>query len=634
MGLFIMFILIINWRQNLFLSLVVLIIIGSTGSQKHQICASWWIEQQRLGGVSLQVVRRVIVIPAWCTRIQNLLYMVRAKISNGFVLWLIFHFIAVVGMAWLWILRWCILQMIIRGVEVLQFGWICETSLPKSSGTVKVGMMVSVLPDWRKEAVVELAMPPGIEAISEGKATMVTLLPGTSMGREDPDEALVRTVSVNQIEMGALLSAEHLDLTSWAEDEKLEGGWEATVKVYDVSIEREMQKFYHSLSEKDKRRYAGIEAMKLRHGGRVYISRVFRCDRKTVTKGINELKELAENIGYEKHIRKPGAGRKRYNITHHNIGYQFLDVLKNYTAGDPMREEILWTNLTHSEIVELLAREHSQRVSTTVIRQLLKSHNYRRRKAQKKETMKQVPNRNEQFENIIKLTAEYNAAGNPIISMDTKKKEDIGNFYRDGHLYTQEELHTFDHDFSSFAKGVIIPHGIYDKKHNTGYINLGTSKDTGQFACDSLRIWWYNHGRYDYPQATSILILCDGGGSNSSRHYLFKEDLQKLVNEIGIEIRIAHYPPYTSKYNPIEHRLFPHVTRACQGVIFENVQLVKKLIEKTKTSKGLKVTVQVIDKVYETGRKVADDFKENMQIVFDKYLPQWNYRAVPNGEVI
>lgn len=631
-----MFILIVvNWRQNLFLSLLILITISSTGSQKHQLGACWWIEQQRLGGVSLQVVQRAIVIPAWYTRIQNFLYMIRAKISNGLILWLIFYFVAVGGMVWLWVLRWCILQMMIRGVNVLQFGWICETSLLKSSSSVKVGMMVSVLPDWwKKEAIVELAMPVGIEVAPEGKATMVTLLPCTTMGREDPDEALIRTVSVGQIKMGDLLSVEHSDLTGCAEDEKLEGGWEAVVKVYDVSIEREMQKFYHTLSEKDKRRYAGIEAMKLGHGGRFYISRVFRCDRKTVTKGINELKELAADIGYEKLIRKPGAGRKRYHITHHNIGHQFLNVLKNNTAGDPMREDVLWTNLTHSEIVELLAREHGQRVSTTVIRQLLKSHNYRRRKAQKKETMKQVPNRNEQFENITRLTAEYNAAGNPVISMDTKKKEDIGNFYRDGHLYTQEELHTYDHDFNSFAKGVVIPHGLYDQKHNTGYINLGTSKDTGQFACDSLRIWWYNHGRYDYPHLTSILILCDGGGSNSSRHYLFKEDLQKLVNEIGVEIRIAHYPPYTSKYNPIEHRLFPHVTRACQGVIFENVQLVKELIEKTKTSKGLKVTVQVIDKVYETGRKVADDFKENIQIVFDEYLPQWNYRAVPNGEVI
>ena len=230
--------------------------------------------------------------------------------------------------------------------------------------------------------------------------------------------------------------------------------------------------------------------------------------------------------------------------------------------------------------------------------------------------------------------AEYEATGNPMMSMDTKKKEQLGNFYRDGHLYTLEQLLTFDHDFSSFAQGVVIPHGLYDLKQNIGYINLGNSKETSQFACDCIRNWWYNRGQYDYPDATSILILCDGGGSNSSRHYIFKQDLQLLVDELGIEIRIAHYPPYTSKYNPIEHRLFPHVTRACQGVIFTSIELVKALIEKTRTSTGLSVTVQIIDKVYALKRKVADDFKETMKIVFDDYLPQWNYTAVPIGEVI
>ena len=193
------------------------------------------------------------------------------------------------------------------------------------------------------------------------------------------------------------------------------------------------------------------------------------------------------------------------------------------------------------------------------------------------------------------------------------------------------ELITYDHDFKSFAKGVVIPHGIYDYLQNKGFINIGVSCDTGAFASDSIRNWWHCHGQHDYPGATSILILCDGGGSNSSRHYIFKEDLQKLADKIGIEIRIAHYPPYTSKYNPIEHRMSPHVTKACQGVIFRNIEIVKELMEKTETAKGLKVIVCVFDKIYETGRKVAKDFKETMTIQFDEYLPQWNYRVIPNG---
>jgi hypothetical protein len=248
--------------------------------------------------------------------------------------------------------------------------------------------------------------------------------------------------------------------------------------------------------------------------------------------------------------------------------------------------------------------------------------------------MNHVEFRNAQFENIVSLKDVYIDAGNPVISMDTKKKESLGNFYRDGHLYTTEELQVYDHDFNSQAEGIVIPHGIYDLQRNTGYINLGTSYDTSEFACDCIRNWWYHRGRFDYPNATSILVLCDGGGSNSSRYYIFKQDLQALVDELGIEIRIAHYPPYTSKYNPIEHRLFPHVTRACQGVVFKSIDLVKELMEKTHTRQGLKVTVQIVDKVYQKGRKVAKDFKETMRIVFDEFLPQWNYTAVPNAEVI
>lgn len=252
----------------------------------------------------------------------------------------------------------------------------------------------------------------------------------------------------------------------------------------------------------------------------------------------------------------------------------------------------------------------------------------------KKKTMKEVKQRNAQFENIARLKADYQASGNPIISMDTKKKEYIGNFYRDGYAYTQQTLQAFDHDFNSFSEGIIIPHGIYDVLKNEGYIHLGLSKDTSEFACDCLRNWWYKQGQLDYPQATTLLILCDGGGSNNVRHYIFKSDLQDLAQEIGMEIRIAHYPPYTSKYNPIEHRLFPHITRACQGVLFKSVDLVKRLMQRTRTQQGLQVSVQIIDKVYTTGRKVTDSFKHNMPIVFDKYLPQWNYCAVPNAGVI
>ena len=406
---------------------------------------------------------------------------------------------------------------------------------------------------------------------------------------------------------------------------------------YSQEIEQRMRQFFESLSEKDRRRYAGLEALKYGHGGRNYIAHVLGCSRRTVSKGAKEVSALS-GAETDKRIRRPGGGRKSYQESWVDIDEKFLHVLHDHTAGDPMDETVRWTDLSVKEIRQLLRDDHAMKVSKSVVRKLLKKHNYRLRKAQKKQTMKRVPERNEQFENIQRLKAEYEASGNPIVSMDSKKKEQLGNFYRAGHLYTLEELTTYDHDFGSFAQGVVIPHSFYDMRLNVGYIQLGTSHDTSEFACDSFRHWWYEYGCLHYPDATSILVLCDGGGSNSSRHHIFKQDLQALADEIGVEIRIAHYPPYCSKYNPIEHRLFPHVTRACQGVIFTSIDVVKHLIQKTQTSRGLKVFVHILDKLYQTGRKVADDFKQLMTIVHDSVLPQWNYRAIPsisqNGEVI
>jgi hypothetical protein len=295
-----------------------------------------------------------------------------------------------------------------------------------------------------------------------------------------------------------------------------------------------------------------------------------------------------------------------------------------------MRQEVRWTDLTYEQIAGHLA-DAGTPVSVPVVKQLLRKHGYVTRKARKSKSMGGHPDRNQQFENIARLKREYLESDNPIVSIDTKKKELIGNFYRAGHLLTQGAIETFDHDFPSFASGVVIPHGLYDLRRNDGHVNLGTSHDTGEFACDSIERWWEGRGRALYPRATSILLLCDGGGSNSASQYLFKEDLQRLVDRLGIEIRVAHYPTYCSKHNPIEHRLFPHLTRACQGVIFGSVELVKELMEKARTSTGLRVTVDILDTMYQTGRKYAAGFKEDMTIVFDEVLPRWNYTAVPSG---
>ena len=164
---------------------------------------------------------------------------------------------------------------------------------------------------------------------------------------------------------------------------------------------------------------------------------------------------------------------------------------------------------------------------------------------------------------------------------------------------------------------------------NKAAIHLNTSSDTSEFACNSIELWWQEEGQQAYSGKKDLLILCDGGGSNSSRSHLFKEDLQALANRLGLNIRIAHYPPYCSKYNPIEHRLFPHVTNACKGVPLETVEVAKYYMEKTETTKGLNVAVRVIDKVFKKGRKYAADFLKSMPIHFDQLLPKWNYTAKP-----
>ena len=248
----------------------------------------------------------------------------------------------------------------------------------------------------------------------------------------------------------------------------------------------------------------------------------------------------------------------------------------------------------------------------------------------KKKTMgPRHPDHNAQFENIARLRKKDLKAGSPVISIDTKKKELMGSFSRDGVIDTQATIETNDHDFARMGSGTVIPHGIYDVGRNEGFVHLNTSHDTSELACDSIAAWWEDHGRAAYPGAKKLRVLCDGGGSNSASRYLFKKELQKLATRLGLEIRVAHDPPYCSKYNPIEHRLFPHVTRACRGVIFRALETVRHYMSKTETGKGVKVQVRVLEKVYETGRKCAAGFKETMTIVFDKFLPKWNYRAIP-----
>ena len=312
-----------------------------------------------------------------------------------------------------------------------------------------------------------------------------------------------------------------------------------------------------------------------------------------------------------------------------NVHIAFRQALDGHTAGSPERADLLWTNLGLRQIADRL-RQAGLDVSTRVVAQLLDVHDFHRRQLFKSLPLGHFPQRDAQFAYIAHVKRDSLAAGLPVLSLDTKKRELIGPFHRYGWLYSPVRQRVYDHDFPRFADGVVIPHGIYDLRHNRGYVQLGTSHDTSAFACDSLALWWEHYGRRLYPAAPEILLLCDGGGSNSARTYLFKADLQTLANRLGKTFRVLHYPQYCSKYNPIEHRLFPHLSRACRGMVLRSVELVRQLMQQAGTRTGLQVVVDILRTEYATGRKVAEEVKKNLNLHRDDFLPQLNYRIKPD----
>jgi len=240
-------------------------------------------------------------------------------------------------------------------------------------------------------------------------------------------------------------------------------------------------------------------------------------------------------------------------------------------------------------------------------------------------TLKEVENRNEQFEYIAQSKSEFIKNNLPVLSIDTKKKEMIGNFYRDGKVFCKEAIPVNDHDFNSFAEGVAVPHGIYDVAKNVCYLSIGTNKDTAEFVMDNIEYHWNKSIKKDYPTAKKMLILCDGGGSNSSNYYVVKEQFKQLAEKLQMQIVVAHYPPYCSKWNPIEHKAFSYISKKWQGVVFKNYDIIKELAEQTTTKTGFSVTAYINTKLYETGKKASEEFLKQMPVIFNKVLPKWNY---------
>jgi len=327
-------------------------------------------------------------------------------------------------------------------------------------------------------------------------------------------------------------------------------------------------------------------------------------------------------------IRRPGAGRKKRIETEPELEENLNELLRTRTAGDPDQEDVVFTELTAIDIAERVTSQGTP-VSDKTVTSWFKNIGLGLHKMSKDMAGGFSPDREAQFDRIGELIEEYTVAGNPCFSVDTKAKEHLGHLYRAGRVHTSEPFHAFDHDFPGWADGKVVPHGIYDLVRNRGHINLGISHDTSEFAADSLRWYWNRIGKRCYPDATSILLLCDCGGSNSASRYLFKHYLQMLSESIGIEVRVAHYPSYCSKYNPIERRFFPHVGRACSGMFFDTIETVVELMRRASTRTGLQTTVNVIRGFYATGQNATDEIKAGLRIQFDNLLPNWNYTATP-----
>ena len=309
-----------------------------------------------------------------------------------------------------------------------------------------------------------------------------------------------------------------------------------------------------------------------------------------------------------------------------------LFYVENNTAGSPTAPAVKWTHLAAWSISKYLKSSHSLNVSCICIRRILKANGYVKRKPLKAIATGNSPHKEVQFLVIATFCRTFKLTKqNPMLSIDTKKKEIIGNLTRNKAFYQKKTnlVKVFDHDFPNLADDKAIPHGIYDIRLNKGFITLGNSAETADFIVDNLEFWWINYGIHTYPDANNILIFCDGGGANGHRHYRFKQCLQTLTKSIGITITIVHYPPYCSKYNPIERMLFSQIHRTMDNTLLVSLEQMKTIIETTTTSAKLSVVVRIVRKKYEYKLPSDPNLIDKNRIIHAHILPQFTYSIIP-----
>ena len=320
------------------------------------------------------------------------------------------------------------------------------------------------------------------------------------------------------------------------------------------------------------------------------------------------------------------GGRKKAVIAQPGLQAAVEEAVADRTAGSPIDEQIRWTNRSPAEIAAEVMAQGFSVCADTVRRILTDDLGLSRRQAVKDEAASEFPQRDEQFEHIADLRRWYERRQWPVISVDTKKKEPLGEFFRRGWAYTDGLLHVQDHDFVT-SQQRLVPYGVFDTARNEACVLLARGADTSELACDAIWRWWQRLGRRRYWHASGLLLLCDSGGSNGYRHHRFKEDLCELALRLNRDIEVAHYPSGCSKYNPIEHRLFCHLTRSLQSVVLRSIEVARDLIARTTTATGLRVIAEIASRTYLKGRKATTNFLQDMPILYDDFLPKLNYTA-------
>ena len=381
------------------------------------------------------------------------------------------------------------------------------------------------------------------------------------------------------------------------------------------------------LDERARRLVAASEAMALGYGGVSRVRRACGLSRNVIAKGVRELQE--GTVWPDGRIRRPGAGRKLATVSDPGLVASLEALIDGQTRGDP-ESPLRWICKSTRTIATALTRRHHP-VSHVTVAQLLHDLDYSLQSNRKTEEGQDHPDRDAQFRHINATVKRCLAQRRPVISVDTKKKELIGNYGNAGQQWrpAKQPRAVRGHDFPKPNVPRAYPYGIYDVGRNTGFVNVGTDHDTGAFAVASIRGWWRHEGRRLYPTAATLLITADGGGSNGWRLRLWKLELQQLADETGLSLTVCHFPPGTSKWNKIEHRLFSFISSNWRGEPLRDYETVVHLIAKTTTAKGLTVTCRLDRRKYALGRKVTADEMKQLNLHPDRFHGEWNYVIRP-----